>query len=348
MGLSKETIHAWLNVGYFAPSGDNVQPWIITLPDDHTVLLTLNFEIEHILDKRKSASLISLGCFYECLVQSCGHFGVKIESSIFKEKVLTLRISSQSKIDSAVSLLKIKSRVTDRGDYQKLDVPSISFLNSIISKEKNVVFYQNLPRSIISTWSDLDYSMWKKTRLMEDFLKWIRITRPEDTFFGLSVYSLGLKWWEVFGLYIFKMIHFFGFSLKSLIFKSQFKKIVKRFITSDYIFFWESKIDDDVIFNLGRKLQRVWMELNYVQISAQPLTVQSMIVSEFCYNREELGKHFPKECMELADAALLSMQPLREAPDVSLPVFILRVGKTQKQVASHGRKFFSEKPENKN
>ncbi|MGZ5279515.1 MAG: hypothetical protein ACXWC9_06215, partial [Pseudobdellovibrionaceae bacterium] len=325
----------WIELAKTAPSGDNAQPWLVTLLDGKFRLAIDPAKLGHFLDQNESASWIALGCFYENLFLSAAHFG--FECSFTHEtdqSVIVTYRSIEEKHDFSL-IQAIRTRQTYRVPLKKTDFDLVQAYHNRFQKIKNHTDFEwQRIRAVsfrrIFQWSWLETQLWLKTSLMADFVVWLRLN-IKNAVDGISLPNLRVGLSENLSLRIFKhfpkLIHWMPvplFLVQTLI---RNRGLVKNSAGLLYLTGHFKNHRDH--FEAGREIQRMWILMTENNIQAQPITIPSLYLN-FIDSKKTQSALPPQTLAKFEKIKQETQSELKVHNDL---IFMFRYGTTPVRIA---------------
>ncbi|MCB0370257.1 MAG: hypothetical protein KDD45_12750 [Bdellovibrionales bacterium] len=268
-----DNLKQWIELSLKAPSGDNAQPWKIYFDNSCFYVSIDEVLANHFLDQNFASSWISIGALYENLEQCSESFGFSCKSEYIDD--MTIKVSYQ-KINKKVNqtiIDTIRSRLTFRGKLRTTDWRiSSQELGELSWGQKN-----RIPKDLIKDWAELETLLWLKTPLMKDFTKWVHpwINGYQD---GLSIKNLMLNTFDSISLLSFKFFPMLIRLVPRFFFQFNTEMRLNYLLdnSAGVIFLSGKGVASKDFFNVGRSVQKTWLELTQAKLRAQPLAIQSL------------------------------------------------------------------------
>jgi len=275
----------WIELAKTAPSGDNCQPWLVTLLDGKFRIAIDPVKLGHFLDQNQSASWIALGCFYENLFLSAAHFGYECSFEHDSNHSVIVKYRSIEEKHDFSLIQAIRTRQTYRVPFKETEFDLLkAYQNRFPTIENHSDFQWQRVRTVsfkrIVQWSWLETQLWLKTALMTDFVAWLRLN-IETAVDGMSLANLRVSFSESLSLRIFrhfpKLIRWMPvpmFLAQTLL---RLRGLVKN--SSGLLYLTGNFKNHRDYFESGREVQRMWILMSENNIQAQPLTIQSLYLN---------------------------------------------------------------------
>ena len=271
-----------------APSADNSQPWTLRHDGDH---LLIEYEAERmkgtLFPNSHPATLLALGCVIENIHQVTEALGLRMSIETVPSSVdgievikLSLVLGAKEQVSEETLLnLPLFQRHTNRFPYKKDKIERPSQGKGKEQPDSNIVLQMVDSRSEILKLSVLIRNASRvrfQTREIHDwFARTLRFSKLEVQYGdGLDVDTLGLprggrlllktttRSWR-------NMAMFNRFGGYHLLASTEAASITK----AGAIFAIVGPSDAESIINAGRKIQRLWIELNFAGYAVQPYYV---------------------------------------------------------------------------
>jgi nitroreductase len=332
--VSREQIISFIKAGIQAPSGDNLQPWRFKLLCDGFELYPDKRHLGLFLDDKGIATYMSCGALIENVTLCALEAGYSIESDqpTEEECLVRMRFTRGMPEKQDISSEAIFARCTDRRFYmprQKIPEQKLSQLNSVFDTGAFHLHWYKEPqqrRQVIKAVTMADSIRYSHERLHCEFHKALRFGKAaQQARDGLADRTLGI---ESFFFPVLKMLGHWGITRSlnriGLHYVIAFRGTRLPMMSAPHVV---SIIHPGPSDNLesGRIMQRFWLKLTELGISAQPLAVLPLFLARL-YN--SLGEGFtPKqiETLHKLDRQLMAITPNYDSETDQL-VMIFRLG----------------------
>lgn len=281
-----EVIKKIVYAGIMAPSGDNCQPWRFEVADNEIRLFNLPERDNSLYNFRQNASMIAHGAVIENMVIAASSFGYRLQVRLFPSQKDENYIASCALVkDEAISkdFLTdfIDKRVTNRKKYNPspLNVTQLDFLlrtnNEFTGATIEIIDEMEKVKSLAKILSNNEKLVLENRDLHHFLFNHIRWTESEERRKkdGLYIKTLELGPPQKLGFKLFR--HWFLLRILNKIGAS--KKVAsenaKIYGTSSAMIAFVIPDNKPVDFiSAGRLMQRTWLKITSMDLSAQPLT----------------------------------------------------------------------------
>jgi len=306
--IDRETITKIIEYGTWAPSGDNSQPWRFEVLGDNKInIYNIPEKDTSIYNLNQNANHIAIGALIENVGIASTHFGYKAGIKLFpkeEERNLVAQVfleKAEAQEDPLIAF--IKERHTNRKSYKDMGLKG-GIKEELISESKKflgvtVKFAESESDKIeIAKAVSLNEKVVLEDKRMHDFLfEHITWTEEEDKQKkGFFVKTLELKAPQ---LLAFKLLS----NWRRLSFISKFIPISDfiakenaqiYFKSAAFVGFSVLQPADKVKFvNVGRCVQRIWLNLCCHNLSVQPLIGYTLLAQKLLEknDRQPLFEH---------------------------------------------------------
>lgn len=341
--LTKEEIEKLCIAGSMAPSGGNSQPWLVTVINGNTFELKLDKKrSESFLDVGKYASFFALGCFSENLLIAAEWLGLKYEFKFLgyrgiSEALVKIVFTARQNIPRITedSLYPyIEKRVTNRQFY---DGTSISGKNIQQLKKCITNSFENYKISTLALTEEktvlaeilgrLDVIRILNDNLFQEMVHEIRWSEEEvvKSRDGLDIKTLELPQNAAKALALLKKFP----SMRRVLPRSAFKDMAKPVLLGASHLCCLSvslKLLPETMFNGGRALEKLWLEITKLGFSFQPWTIFTFFMIRVNLFK---GEKFSNEEVEEIKKAESDFRKVFKLEKDDIPIFIFRLSKSK-------------------
>lgn len=341
--LTTEEIEKLCIAGSMAPSGGNAQPWLVSIFYSNTFELRLDRKrSESFLDVGRYASFFALGCFTENLLIAAEWLGLKYEfkflgyRSISEPlvKIIFTARQSTSSITKASLYPYIEKRVTNRQFY---DGTSITEKNIHQLKKLVTASFKNYKISTLSLVEEktilaeilgrLDVIRILNDSLFQEMVHEIRWSEEEvvKSRDGLDIKTLELPQNAAKGLILLKKFP----SMRRVLPRTAFKDMAKPVLLGASHLCCLSvslKLSPEIMFNGGRALEKLWLEITSLGFSFQPWTIFTFFMIRVNLFK---GEKFSDEEIEEIKKAESDFRKVFNLEKDDIPIFIFRLSKSK-------------------
>jgi nitroreductase len=297
----KQILHAAVQ----APSGDNVQPWELTVSADNSCIYLHNLpnKDHSAYNFQQSASYISHGAVIENIVIACQHFGYSPEISLFPDNsqpdyvaCIRLKLTHARKKPLYPAIFK---RQTNRFSFRPIALTDkqIHTLSDSVKKTDNCHLHLVTQKEQINTLATIfkgnDQIVFENKMIhhfLFDKIRW-SMEEIESTRDGMSLEALGLSRLEQLFFPLLRSwnmvqaANMLGLS-KIIALKSR-----KNYRNASALGIISIKGQDRIAFiNGGRAMQRLWLTATQLDLALQPVIGLPLLIHRL--KKAELI-HFP-------------------------------------------------------
>lgn len=294
-----EQIKAILELAIRSPSGDNCQPWRISVAKNSLEIGIDHALAQHTFNNRHHASLISIGMLVESIALVSPELGLYAQVQWLPAEFVTLdRKSPWVRITFANASLAsnqstwiaaIQSRSTQRGEFSATGVvlshPKFNFMKqcdsplvsaSVLSGEQ-----ARSTATLVEFICKSEQYVFNNPSALRDLFHWIRFSKHETeiTHDGMSWRSLGLRRAEAL---LFKTMKRFPalqrvFSpIIKIVIAHQTQRKVGR--AGGIALLSVKTATPEAVFEAGRIAMRQWLQLEQLGLAVQPISAASICV----------------------------------------------------------------------
>jgi len=343
MHLSLKEIELLCKAGATAPSGGNVQPWVVDAYSNAFVIRLDPIRSVSFLDVGRYASLLSLGCFIENVVIASKQLGLETkitnyEISDISKPVVEIKFLYRLKTNKSDLYNFIFKRCTNRKISDGSLIPNelIDEFNTVaknIDKNFNFIgkynYYEKKQLAKVLGKADVIRNTHEESfRQMMNEFRWTG-DEVKKTCDGIDIKTLELPKYAAKGLLLLKQFP----HLRKIIPKQSFEELAKPILEeSSHICFLNSSnnIDSKTMITIGRALERIWLTATKYHLSVQPWTIISLYMIRVKFFS---GKGFnDHEILEIRNLE----KDLRKILNINkneIPVFIFRLSKSDPPTA---------------
>jgi hypothetical protein len=284
MAIDEQILRSLIEAGSAAPSGDNCQPWRITVRDDTVRLYNLPARDISLFNFNQRASLVAHGAFIENVCIAAPAHGLKAMVTLFPdsgEKELVSEIQflpSGGEIDPLVKV--IPERCTNRRRYRGgvLDSKQMEILASTAAgfPQAQVRLFTGSDQNRLSGVISLNDRMIFENRELHSFLfdhiRW-NDAEAEEAKDGMDIRTLELDAPTTYAFRLFRNFDFVSmlnrFGVSRMIGMNAKKMAMSAAAIGIITMREESPVD---FITSGRVLERVWLEATRQGLSFQMMT----------------------------------------------------------------------------
>lgn len=331
--LTKEQCLRFCQAGAMAPSGGNLQPWSVTIHPDVWEISLVPERIDTILDYQRAASVFALGAFVEnvILAAQAEQIACHIAWQEADDIRVQLTFSPEDTTDpETLKLAKsIPQRMTSRtmSDGTAILESDITVLLQAFTENQNIkiAFINAEPDK--KRFADLigksDGIRTLHDGLFEQMMAEMRFTQKEveETRDGMDVKTLELPGNVVSMLGLLAKHP----GMRKIIPKKAFEDQVKPLLRSAShvaCVYLNEPVSTTLLFESGRKVERLWLQATEVDIRLQPWTVQTFIAMRA---QDETDTVFTIEEKQEIIGINQEISSLFALPQTGIPLFLFRL-----------------------
>lgn len=340
--LSRCEVEKLAIAGGKAPSGGNIQPWILTVKPQQLQIKLDPLRSKSFIDVGKSASFLALGCFAENVCIAAQTMGLIYKIDVLEYKKISDPIIVIKFFDRKEGMKKfshplypyISKRVTNRqlSDGTIIGNKQIEKLKKVASqsgKRYGLValsgYNDKKKAAKILGKTDAIRNTNKETlrQMMEEF-RWSR-AEALATRDGLAIETLELPTNLEKMLRLYKKVP----SLRYIIPKEAFEKMTEPLILgSSHIccYYTSQPYSSRSLVIGGMILERIWLTATKLGLAFQPWTVLPFFIFRVKYFQ---GEGFSKSEIEQIQKLETDLRSLFDLKNNYLPLFIFRLSKAK-------------------
>lgn len=276
-----------------APSGDNVQPFLVHFRGDSVVAISLNSQVpEHPLDVGRVTTLIALGALLETIKFAATGFDLKAQFQLTKTAGVSddwalIDFTNAAPNDPEIKNRKaflpmLKERVTDRRSFsrQAVDPALVAKICADTEGDVAVSFVPTINDELKSAAIRSDQAYLNQPRFSFATARWVQPQslwrRPRR---GLNIWNLGLPVLLALPVLLFR-------TTESVLRKGMqmggalmFKLVLQRQLANvgGFLFVHSSKTGAAASVQIGQLGLRAWLQLCSNGYSVQPLTAMTTL-----------------------------------------------------------------------
>lgn len=316
--LSPELLKQILEEARFAPSGDNIQPWLFKMYPDHSLVLHRN-EPENLLasDYFLNASFVALGCILENVAIASEHYGFSSTIVIHEDCVsdetpqatihfIPTTLSAEQQ-ESNEKLFKVmRKRHTDRRPYKKQpldDTTKRLFEKTALEGggKLHLIEGEEMLDTFGKTLGSHDTYLWNDATLRDNLIRFIHFSQSNHSATsGMPLDTLGLGTLSIFFKTAILLAYRIPLLWKVICFASRFGTQKTLSASSALVFLTlpkqkiqTSPLSDTPTKDLvrgGRIAERLWLLAETLGLSLQPQ--YAFVAMAHNAGNEKLGQSF--------------------------------------------------------
>jgi UDP:flavonoid glycosyltransferase YjiC (YdhE family) len=338
--LIKETvIESIITAAIQSPSGDNCQPWQFQWNGESLLISYDELRGAHSLNRSNHASLLAFGGLLESIKISASQFGLLtsiqmlVKNTESKLPWAKVQFSNSSQNIDPLAF-KLFQRCTDRRPYKGGSITDSVFADIKVMangfKKARIHVDGSLSKKIISYFMDSENFLWTNKKIVQDLVKWMRLSRKEFTqssdgmsWKNMYINVIDALFLRVLRTYPKSLKFFWNFGLKQKI-RMMTKKSLKS--SAGLFCITIKKMDAESLCEAGQLAFRAWVMLNAKNYGVQPLTFASTSIAEALSNSLPAATSLKEKDHFLNGFEIVSQSFNLEKED--LPVWIFRTGIT--------------------
>ncbi len=352
MNLTEKEIEVICKSAISAPSGGNVQPWIIELHPNFMYIKLDPIRSVSFLDVERVASILSLGCFLENILITSEYLGIKTKVNIFDVNNVAepaARIEFTSKVKPKVDNLYkyILKRCTNRkiANGQLIEKKILQELNSL-AKEKDtsfslLSFFKYEEKKTIAEIlgkADVIRNIHEESfkQMMEEF-RWTE-AEVKGTRDGIDIETLELPKFASRGLLLLKNFP----HMRKVVPKKTFEDIAKPLLEeSSHIcsLNMSGEFNNKKMLLIGQALEKIWLTMTKYNLALQPWTIITLYMIRLNLFK---GKGFSSEEQKEIGKLQKELRKALNLADDQIPIFIFRLSESDPPTARSLRRDWKE------
>ncbi len=327
-----------------APSGGNIQPWLVSINDNSIVIKLNSRKLGTILDVSNYGSLFALGSFTLNAIIAANHLGYDAKEKISNAKdanlfSITLTfVPSNNKPKLAKLYSYIDERCTNRNIHEGpiIDPNMVERLSAIVQNNNPLFTFHSVrtnddKKSFARILGKADMIRTKNTELLKQMMSEMRWTdrEVEKTRDGLDVKAMELPG------NVGKMLHLlsrFPNMAKTLPDSALEKQAWPLLTNSSHlcVVSFTKKPSPQALYDSGKIVQQLWLEATKQDLSLHPWTVLTFFAIRAKYFKGTFFNSFEEK---LLVKLIGDIKSLFKMDKNTTPLFIFRLSKTKKPSA---------------
>lgn len=348
--MDKITIDKILEAAAKAPSGDNVQPWRFEVSTDFTKINLYNLpeKDNSYYNYQQTAAYIAHGAVIENMAIAAQHLGHKAQIELFPDFDDPNHVARVNFLPSAAVYDPlydaIVNRSTNRFPYECVDIPAtdLSSLCDVVKQDENIkAYFVNKPQVVkklakaLMINDRLVFELQEVHRFLFDQVRWNK-EQIDSTKDGMPVDTLGLNpieklffpqmrfWWFV------KAANYFG--LSRVIGLKCWNNCRNASVLGQITV---KKADKQSFVEVGRAMQRIWLEATRQELAFQPIIGLPLLVYRL---KQNALQDFSDKHLQMIQQAEQSISELFEIDQSETMMVGFRIGKGRPLLAKTQRK----------
>lgn len=332
--LTEDELRQLCEAGSMAPSGGNVQPWLVEA-NGNTLDLTINLERSgSFLDVEGYASFFALGCFTENLLLAAENLGLVYKTEFINSQnvkdfhfqiIFIDRKKGRSELFPFIKERTTNRKISDGSFIEKELVDQLVTISASSQSQMRLstVFSANDKGKVAKALGKADGVRMMNNELFKEMMNEIRWSEGEviKTRDGLDLKTLEVP------ANLGKMLNLVKKFpiLRNTVPLSSFENMAKPLLlgcshlcclsTSD-------KITPEIMFEAGRQLERIWLTATKLKISFQPWTVLPFFIMRINFLA---GKGFSSSEIETLKISVEDFKAAFGLTTQDMPLFIFRL-----------------------
>lgn len=337
-GSFLETI---MDMGRFAPSGGNIQPWKIFIKQNVLSIAFNKTRSQTFLDVQQTASIFSIGCFMENILQTAEAYGCEtktiIDDSISPEKPfvhITFLNPPTRKIMPTDHLANyIKKRITNRKLHHGplITTQEMNNVTTFLTEFNKICSLHTVSshtdkQNLATILGQADAFRTYNPTVFAEMMKELRWNEKEcrETNDGIDITSLEMPKNLQKMLFMVKSMPAMRKMMPKFAFEEMAKPVVMH---SSHLCCLTIKkpLSTFHLVTAGRAVERFWLESTKNNISVQPWTVLTFFLIRAKYfGGQGYSPTDKQRILNLGD----KLQQIFHFSDEEIPIFIFRLSKT--------------------
>jgi hypothetical protein len=283
-----EPFRTLISAAILAPSGDNTQPWKFEVDERASTITVLVDETRDTspMNAGQRMSRIACGAVVANVERTAAWNGWATQIEQVNSSSVRIKLSG-SIFNSGTIPSEIRNRHTNRKLYNGHAIAN----SKLRSMERSIELPEGIGLRLISERHEIeqcaavigqaDAIMFGQRRFLNAFLDNVRFDRPPNELveFGLSIGSLELNWIE--RQLLSQMQHLPKALVCSLPMRRTFQRKASRLVcsASGLCVFTLNESSEASDFQIGRVMQRAWLEITACGLAVQPMMSMSILNS---------------------------------------------------------------------
>lgn len=295
-GLPKDIIQYIVDVGTWAPSADNCQPWKFAWDGETLSLMKDPEKSGFFYDVNQESTFITFGALIENIAIAASRFGLSVNEQLFPEGVdsdIIARVQFQDdKIQEDPLSNWVLTRCVNRFPYNRktIDAEKVEELKAVVEQagDVNLIWIdtekdKKIMQKIVF---DADRILFEDKRLHQGLFRWLNL-KGNDKKVGMNLDVLGLNPAQqlVFPLLAdwekMKLLNRVGASRIAAVNSVQLLKS-----SPAYALLAMTKSVPEAYIHAGRIMERFWIRANGMGLSVQPMAGFVFLLNHFSKNDE--------------------------------------------------------------
>jgi molybdopterin/thiamine biosynthesis adenylyltransferase len=333
--IPEEAIRYFVDMGTWATSADNCQPWKFIWDGNILYLLIDPERSGFFYDVNHESTYITFGAVIENIRIAATHYGLKTDIKLLPSKENQNIIAKikflHTDIDKDPLYPFILHRSVNRKPYmkKKIEADVIQKLKDVVSETPGAdmiwIDGKNDKRVMRNITYNADRILFEDKRLHEGLFRWIRMGKADEAEMdGMNLDVLELNWFQqqIFPLHVnwrvlswlnkFGMSRMLGFNSIMLLKESP----ACCLLTTD-------KRNPSGYINGGRMMERFWIRANAIGLSVQPMAGFIFLLNHFHHDG---AAQFKEAHQEMIREIQTRLQALVFGNNESVPIMFFRVG----------------------